>query len=243
MSVFKAAVVGSTRGTGLEIGRLLLSKGDSVVAIARDPEKAKKEVGGAVEAVYGDVTKPQTMEACISGDLNAIFYTVDITGGIGGRGVFGKTEDIRAAVYGGLVNTVVAAKKAGFTGRIVLLNTMGLVIDSGMMKMLDWMKKGLKQASIDKNKYLMNSGLDYCVVHAGVLTNNPGNMKEIIISGEETKLTMSTKICRQDLARVMVACAKQSSMKEGSIHVYWGKGAVDTDETIVSKLAAIGASS
>lgn len=238
MSEFKAAVVGSTRGTGLAIGKLLLSRGAHVVAVARDPSKAVREIGPGVEAVYGDVTKAETMDACLPAGLDAIFYTVDITGGIGGRGIFGKPEQIRAAVYGGVVHTVAAAQKAGFGGRFVLLNTIGLEIDSWLMKMLDGMKKGLKRASIDKNAYLRGSGLDYCIVHAGVLNNAPGGRKEIIIGNQEVKLTMGTQISRQDVARVMVACAWNKDMKNSSIHIYQGKGPADSDETIDGKLSA-----
>ena len=239
MSPKKSAVVGSTRGTGLEIGRLLLAGGQDVVAVARNPDKAKNLLGEKVRAVHGDVTKPDTMAACITGDLNAIFFTVDITGGIGGRGVFGKPEAIRAAVYGGLVATVDAAKNAGFTGRFVLLNTIGLVIDSPMMKILDWMKKGLKQASIDKGRYLRESGLDYSIVHAGILTNDPAGRRRIQITTEETKLTLGTKICRQDVARVMIACAGSPRLNNSSLHVFWGEGAAQTDNQLIEELEAL----
>ena len=153
MSANKMAVLGSTRGTGLEIVKLLIERGEPVVAVARDVEKVKALFGDQAEAVYGDVTKPDTLEQCIKPDWGTIFFTVDITGGVAGRGMFGKREAIYGTVCGGLINTVDACKKVGFEGQIVLLSTVGLKIGSFSAWMLDTLKRGLLQASIDKGEY------------------------------------------------------------------------------------------
>ena len=231
------AVFGATRGTGLEIVRHLRARGEPVVALARDPSRAQGILGEGVEIVQGDVTRPQTLEPLIQPDWRAIHFTVDITGGIGGRGMFGKRQEIYDTVCGGLVNTVDAAKKAGFSGQIVLLSTVGLTIGSFSAWMLDTIKRGLLQASIDKGEYLRSSGLDYSIVFAGILNNKPGGATRLLLEQKEMPMKPSLKIARRDLARVMVAAVGNARNKE--FNAYEGDGPPQNDDEIAAELAAL----
>ncbi len=89
-SVF--CVVGATRGTGLQIATQLLQRGDPVRVVARDPDKARKLLGGRAQVVGGDVTVPSSLLAALDADCRAIFFAADITGGIGGRSFFGSVS-------------------------------------------------------------------------------------------------------------------------------------------------------
>ncbi len=231
------AVFGATRGTGLEIVRHLIGLNESVVALARDPERARGIIGSGAEIVAGDVTRPETLEAIIQPNWRAIHFTVDITGGVGGRGMFGKRDEIYATVCGGLVNTVDAARKVGFTGQIVLLSTVGLKISSFSARMLDTIKRGLLQASIDKGEYLRNSGLDYSIVFAGILNNKPGGTTRLLLEQKEMPMKPALKIARRDLARVMVGAVGNARNKE--FNAYEGAGPPQDDAAIAAELAAL----
>jgi len=233
----RMAVVGSTRGTGLAIMNRLIADSIEAVAIMRDPAKGEALFGNRAETRVGDVTRPETLAGHFGPDLDAIFFTVDLTGGIGGRGMFGKREDIVGTVYGGLMNTVDAAKKAGFKGRFVLLSTIGLQQGSWELILLDWIKKGLKQASIDKEKYLVESGLNFTIVNAGMLTNGAGGQQGLIINQEITPLKGRYQIARNDLAAVMVAAALNPATSNCQFNVYADKksgNSPDIDEWFAS---------
>ena len=89
-------VIGCTRGTGLQIARQLAARGAAVRAIARDPAKARELLPAGIEFRAGDVTDPGSLRRVGLGDCRAIFFAVDITGGIAGRGFFKPSDQIRA---------------------------------------------------------------------------------------------------------------------------------------------------
>lgn len=225
MTLGTIAVIGATRGTGFEVARTLLAAGRPVAAVARDPDKARQMLGPAVQALRGDVTSRPAMDAVIDPGWAGIVFTVDITGGIGGRGMFAPAEKIRAVMYGGVVNTVDAARAAGFRGRFVLLSTIGLVVPSVGMKVLNWIKAGLRQHSLDKGAYLKASGLDWAIVKAGLLTNGPASDRRLVVDAVEVPLSARYRIGRADLARVMIAAVDEDAASRQEFCAYYGAGA------------------
>lgn len=233
------AVIGATRGTGLEVMRALLAAGRPAVAVARDLDKARALLPGG-RVVHGDVTRPDTLQAAIRADWAGIVFTVDITGGIGGRGMFAAREKIRAVMYGGVVNAVEAARANGFTGRFVLLSTIGLAVPSLAMTLLDKAKPGLRQHSIDKGEYLKASGLDWCIPKAAMLVNAPASDRALDISRTEVALTMGRKIGRTDLAKVLIVCVDEPAASRREFSVYYAPhGDGETPQTTAAKLRAL----
>src|SRR5208337_209908 len=94
-------VIGCTRGTGLQIARQLAERGAPVLGVARDPAKARNLLPAAVEIRPGDVTDPDSLRALRFGAYRAIFFAVDITGGIAGRGFFKPASEIRTVTISG----------------------------------------------------------------------------------------------------------------------------------------------
>src|SRR6266536_1217041 len=70
----RVLVVGGTRGTGLLIANLLVRDGYRVRALARNPAKAARSLGSAVDIVPGDVTKPDTLASAVK-DLTHLIFT------------------------------------------------------------------------------------------------------------------------------------------------------------------------
>ena len=179
------AVIGATRGTGLAAMRQLIDAGRPAAAVVRSIEKARGLFGEKATLVYGDVTRPETLAQAIDPDWAGIVFTVDITGGIAGRGMFASREKIRAVMYGGLVNTVEACKQRGFKGRLVLLSTIGLTEPSTAMAILNRVKPGLRDHSLDKGEYLKKSGLDWTIVRAGILNDKAADAHALTITAHD----------------------------------------------------------
>ena len=233
------AVIGATRGSGLHAMRQLIDAGRPAIAVARNPDKGRDLFGSQAGVVYGDVTRPETLVEAVDPQWRAIVFTVDITGGIGGRGLFASREKIRAVMYGGLVNTVEACKQRGFTGRLVLLSTIGLTQPSTGMRILNRVKPGLRDHSLDKGEYLKASGLDYCIVRAGILNDKPGGAHELTLTDRDWPLEMRYRIGRADLARVLLACASHPAASRRELSVFWGEPGHDDDQQLATKLAAL----
>ena len=233
------AVIGATRGTGLAAMRQLIAAGRPAVAVVRSVEKGRELFGDKAGVVYGDVTRPETLTAAIDPDWAGIVFTVDITGGIAGRGMFASREKIRAVMYGGLVNTVEACKQRGFRGRLVLLSTIGLTQPSVAMNILNWVKPGLRDHSLDKGEYLKKSGLDYCIVRAGILNDKPAGGHALTITARDRPLAMRYQIARGDLARVLLGCVDHPQASRRELSVFWGEAGHDSDEQLAARLAAV----
>ena len=233
------AVIGATRGTGLAAMQQLIGAGRPAAAVVRSVEKARGLFGDKATLVYGDVTRPETLAQAIDPDWAGIVYTVDITGGIAGRGMFASREKIRAVMYGGLVNTVEACRQRGFKGRLVLLSTIGLTQPSTAMKILNRVKSGLRDHSIDKGEYLKKSGLDWTIARAGILNDKPSGAHTLTITAQDRPLEMRYQIARADLARVMLASVTDPAVGKREFSVFWGEAGHDSDAELAAKLAAL----
>jgi uncharacterized protein YbjT (DUF2867 family) len=85
-------VIGGTRGTGKAVVEQSIALGYAVTVLARDTVKAQLLFGDAVDIVSGDVTAPTSLKTILSSAFDAVIYTVDITGGIGGRGFLASRQ-------------------------------------------------------------------------------------------------------------------------------------------------------
>lgn len=217
------AVIGGTSGTGNHIVNQLVNRGNHCILIARDITKAQKLYDSSVEIVYGDVTQPESLVSALNRPLQALIYTVDVTGGLGGRGFFLDRQTIRKIVYQGVVNTVDAAKIHGKLQQFILLSTMGASNPSWLLKILDLIKPGAVRASQDKTEYLKHSGLTYTIVNAGILQNKPTLNRPLVITQKEMKMHFNTKISRANLAQVMVNCIGNTNTYNRSFNIYGGQ--------------------
>src|SRR6266851_1679815 len=106
-------VIGGTRGTGLLIVDLLLRDAYRVRALARNPGQATPRLGSAVHVVPGDVTRPETLPAVVK-DITHLIFTAGVATGPARQKVVIATE------YEGVLNTLAAARQAGFSGPLPL---------------------------------------------------------------------------------------------------------------------------
>ncbi|HTR15924.1 MAG TPA: NAD(P)H-binding protein [Acetobacteraceae bacterium] len=227
-------VIGCTRGTGFQIVRQLAVRGAAVRGIARHPVKAGGLLPAGVEVRAGDVTDPASLRRAGLGECRAIFFAVDITGGIGGRGFFKPESQIREVTYQGLVNAVDAAKEAGFTGRFVLLSGMGSEFPSVTGRLLNAIKGNLQRNQRDRNDYLRHSGLDWSIGRGAVLTDGPGGRANIRTTPPIYRLSLLCRLSRADFARALIAAADTPSASKRMFDVFNAPGRAPTDEALAA---------
>jgi uncharacterized protein YbjT (DUF2867 family) len=225
-------VVGATRGTGLQIASQLLQRGKHVRVVARDPEKARRLLGDRAQVFGADVTVPSSLRTALDADCRAIFFAVDVTGGIGGRSFFGSASKIRDVTYQGLVNVVEAARANGFGGRIVLLSGMG----ADRPSLTGVIKGNLQKNMVDRERYLEGCGLDYTVCRGAVLTDEPGGQQRVWVTAPTHSLDFRCRLARADFARVLIVA---SELPAASRKIFNELGSASDDRDIALQLEAV----
>jgi uncharacterized protein YbjT (DUF2867 family) len=204
--VKRYAIIGASRGTGLEITRRLASGGDTVRAISRHPPPPSERI----EPFAADVTDRSVMERALDAPFDAVFFTVDVTGGVGDRGLFGSRKQLREVTYQGCLNAIAAASRTRPPPTFVLLSVIGADRASLAWSMLNAVKGGLKQIVLDREQALMKGALPYVILRAPVLTDEEGGKTPITATKPTHKLDSKLKITRADLAKAMIAAAKRA---------------------------------
>jgi NAD(P)H-binding len=216
-------VIGGTRGTGQAVVEQLIREGRSCTVLARNVAKAQQLFGDTVEIIYGDVTRPDTLKTVFTSAFAAIVYTVDITGGVGGRGFLSSRQRVSEVVYDGVANTIDAAKCHGFKHQFILLTTLGLEKSSPIMTLLNLIKPGVVAASKNKAACLIQSGLPYTIVQAGALHNGQGSGQSLAIKQGDLPMRLNYRMSRQHLAQVLVATIDNPVTIGKTFNVYGGE--------------------
>lgn len=189
-------VIGGTRGTGLEIIRLLRARGDDVVALVRPESDASGPEALGARIARGDVLNLADLSAALgAGQFRAIVSTIGAASLDGPRPEFDGTR-----------NSVDAAREAGVK-RYVLIT----VIGAGDSRDAAPAAAGyvLRNVIPEKSKaedYLKASGLDYTIIRPGGLLDKEAQGKAYLT--EDTQ-AMSW-IRRADLAALSVQALDDS---------------------------------
>jgi uncharacterized protein YbjT (DUF2867 family) len=211
-------VAGATGLTGQQVVQHLKKDGYRVVALARDPDKARAQLGADIEIRKGDVKDPATLVPAMSG-VDAVISS------IGARGKDGPDRP-EMVDYQGVVNLVDAAKKAD-VGQFVMVSSRGVTqTDHPLNKMfgnvLTWKLKG--------EDYLRASGLPYTIVRPGGLLNEPAGKGEVIFEQGDRRFGGSTlSIAREDVAIVCVQALKYPEAKFRTFEIHRAQGTPVTD--------------
>lgn len=131
-------ITGASRGFGLEITREALSRGDSVIATARNPQAvldALPDGGDRLLAVGLDVSAPEQVSAAVDAAIER-FGRIDVLVNNAGRGLVGAVEETSDSearaifdvnVFGMLAVTraVLPHMRAARSGLVVNLSSVG----------------------------------------------------------------------------------------------------------------------
>jgi uncharacterized protein YbjT (DUF2867 family) len=211
-------VVGGTRGTGLIIARLLQSRPGDVRVLARDPDRARRQLHPSVEVVAGDITKPETLLHAVDGASHIIF-TAGVRSGRPAR-----ESRIKGTEYDGVVHTLTAARRVGFSGRFLYMTASGAATSSFAAFALNLYKGNTLRWRARAEGQIRSSGLDYTIVRAGVLVNGPAGQRSVVVTQKPLPLSFRHRIARADVAEAFLAAVHHPRASRATFEVVWGKG-------------------
>jgi uncharacterized protein YbjT (DUF2867 family) len=211
-------LIGGTRGTGLLIARLLLNEGVPVRVLARDAARATRALGNAPEVIVGDITNEATLPPAISGAQHIVFTAGARSGRFVGEAKIRRTE------YDGVVNTLAAARRVGFAGRFLYMNSSGVGSHSFWAIALNIYKGNTLKWRERAERAIRADVLPYTIIRAGVLTNQRGGQHAIELTQRSLPLSPRYRIARADVAAVFVAALRDSRTERATFDVVWGKG-------------------
>ncbi|MDJ0510952.1 MAG: SDR family oxidoreductase [Crocosphaera sp.] len=224
MSVKKVCVTGATGRTGAIVVKKLrqITNQFEVIGFARNEEKVKELFGSTDGFIIGNITDQSSLESALKGCDALVIVTSAIPKmkappKEGERPEFYfETGEIPEQVdWIGQKNQIDIAKNLGIK-QIVLVGSMGGTNENHMLnkigdgKILIWKRKA--------EEYLINSGIDYTIIRAGGLINEPGGKRELIVGKDDTLLNnppqgIPTSIPREDVAEVVVQALQESKAK------------------------------
>lgn len=183
-------VIGATGGTGREVVRQALARGQLVRALVRDEARARALLGPDVQLVVGDVRTGVGVREATRG----VDYVVSALG----SNVRNDPENTPERVdYGGIRDLATAAAAAKVK-HFVLVSSMGVTHeDHPLNKMfgniLQWKLKG--------ENALRTSGVPYTIVRPGGLIDTAGAAAPVrFMQGDDIRV--SGRIARADVATV-----------------------------------------
>lgn len=214
----RVLVIGGTRGVGLLIVRLLHERGYRVRVLARDPAKVSTELGSAFEVVAGDLTKADTLRPALP-DVDHILFTAGVP-----SGRYAPESLVKAIDYDGVIDTIAAAQSAGYRGRFVYLNTIGIKTPSLAGFLINLLKRNTfiwRRRIEDK---IRGGGLDYTIIRVGFLLDRPGGEHAINVSQDARPLALRNRIARADVAEAFVEAMQHPRASRATFEIVWGNG-------------------
>ncbi len=230
----RVLVIGATRGTGHHIVRLLLRDGYRVRVLARNEARARASVSDAVEIVVGDVTKPETLPAAFPG-VDHVILTVGVTQRPASEAL------VKPTVYDGTLHVLAAAHDAGLGGRFMYMSALGTTKWSLLAFLLNLIKGNTLRWRRRVEEEIRRSGLDYTIVHAGILTDAPAGRRGIRIGQEELPMSWRYRISREDVAEVFVRALRDPRTRNTTFDAVWSRGEAPNDwDGLFARLAPDG---
>lgn len=226
----KVLVTGATGRTGSIVFKKLGSQPEEFTAVgfARSPEKIEQMYGSTKDFAIGDITNKSQVEAAIEGCYGLVILTSAVPKMVappseGKPPEFAyNSEGMPEKVdYQGQVNQIDAAKQAGVK-HIVLVGSMGgtkedhILNRMGNGNILVWKRKA--------EQYLIDSGIDYTIIRAGGLLNEPGGERELLV-GKDDLLSINppdgatNSIPREDVANLVINALKESNARNKAFDV------------------------
>ncbi|ELR99517.1 putative nucleoside-diphosphate sugar epimerase [Gloeocapsa sp. PCC 73106] len=226
----KILVSGATGRTGaIVLQKLRELKTEFIpLGLARSAEKAQEQFATTAEFFFGDVTQPDSVKLALLGCQGLVILT-SATPKIKGQPIPGERPEFEFSANGtpeivdwlGQKNQIDAAKAAGIE-HIVLVGSMGGTNENhplnrlGNGNILIWKRKA--------EEYLINSGIDYTIIHPGGLLDAPGGVRELLVGKNDQLLNnppggIPTSIPRADVAEVVVQSLRLAEARNKSFDI------------------------
>ena len=189
-----------------------------------------KELFGTTEGFYlGDINNPDNLKAALEGCDALVILTFSAVPQMKASPETGQRPEFiypeggtpEQVDYQGQVNQIDAAKAAGIK-HIALVGTMGGTDEQQPLNrmangnILIWKRKA--------EAYLIDSGIDYTIIRAGGLQDQPGSQRESIVGKDDTMLAnppvgIPTLIPRADVAEVVVQALRSPAARNKAFDV------------------------
>lgn len=226
----RVLVIGATQGTGFHIVQRLLRDGHEVRVLARNETKARDRFRHTVEIVGGDVTKPDTLPPAISG-MDHVILTVGVTQRPASERL------VKPTVYDGTLNVLAAAREVGLGGRFMYMSALGTTKWSLLAFLLNQIKGNTLKWRRQVEEEIRTSGLDYTIVHAGILSDAPPGRRRIEIAQDELPMSLRYRISREDVAEVFVHALRHPRTRNTTFDAVWTRGKATGDwDALFSRL-------
>jgi uncharacterized protein YbjT (DUF2867 family) len=221
-------VIGATQGTGRHVVDRLLRDGWRVRVLARDPARAAAVFGDAVEITRGDLTALETLLPAMDGVSHVV-----LTAGVTKRPA--PERLVKATEFDGTLNVLGSARSAGLRGRLLYMSAIGTTRWSPLAFLLNLIKGNTLKWRRRAEEELRASGLEYTIVHAGVLNDRPAGERPIVVTQRRLPLSPRYRISREDAAEVLVRALGDPRTRNATLDVVWGPagGATDWDSVFV----------
>jgi len=249
MGLKRVLVTGATGRTGSLTLQKLRQHSEEFEAIGFARSEAKvKELFGSTEGFFlGDIKDKAALEQALNGCQALIILTSAVPRMIappqpGERPTFEfEPGGMPAAIdYEGQKNQIDGAIAAG-VDQIVLVGSMGgtqlnhPLNQLGQGNILVWKRKA--------EEYLINSGVDYTIIRAGGLLDQPGGLRELLVSKDDVFLTQTPNgippsIPRADVAEVAVQALRSPEARNKAFDLI-SKPADDSSATITKDFATL----
>jgi uncharacterized protein YbjT (DUF2867 family) len=121
--------------------------------------------------------------------------------------------------YEGVINQIELAKKMG-AKHVVLVGSMGGTDPSNFLNSVGKDKDGNGNGDIllwkrKAERYLVESGLEYCIIHPGGLTDGPAGVEDFVLDVNDILLERKKRsISRSDVANLCVAALAEGEGKK-----------------------------
>ena len=207
-------VTGATGRTGsLVLKQLKKFDRFEAIGFARSSEKIAKLFGSTDGFIIGDIADKSSLESAVKGCDALVILTSAVpqmvappSDGKPPQFAYPPAGMPEIVDYQGQKNQIDAAKQAGVK-HIVLVGSMGgtnpdhMLNKMGNGNILIWKRKA--------EQYLIDSGIDYTIIRAGGLTNEPGGNRELLIGKDDLLYTnppngIPPRIPREDVALIVV---------------------------------------
>ena len=217
-------VTGATGRTGaIVVQKLQQRPGEFIVrGFARSEAKVREVFGTTDGFDLGDICNPEGLKAALEGCDALVILTSAIPQmkappppGQRPEFVYSEGGTPEQVDYQGQVNQIDAARAAGVK-HIVLVGSMGGTNEQHPLNrmangnILIWKRRA--------EAYLIESGMDYTIIRAGGLQDQPGGQRELLVGKDDKWLThppegIPTAIPRSDVAEVVVQALRAPSAR------------------------------
>lgn len=223
-------VTGATGRTGALVVQKLQQRPEQfrVRGFARSKQKASDLFGTTADIQLGDISDPAALQSALQGCAALVILTSAVPQmkappepGQRPEFIYAEGGTPEQVDYQGQLNQIEAAKVAGVK-HIVLVGSMGGTNEQHPLNrmangnILIWKRKA--------EAYLIDSGLDYTIIRAGGLQDQPGSQRELIVGKDDMLLAqppdgIPTSIPRADVAEVVVQALLEPAARHKAFDV------------------------